>query len=183
LIIEGRYVKLRLLVSSDAELTFKWRQSSRAILLNKGAETVESQRAWIENRPKSELNYIIELTNGTAVGMISLISINQINKNAEAARFLIGEEALAQGIPVAIESMMLLYKVAFESINLERIYGAVAEDNVLMIKWQKFFGMSQEGVMRKHYLINGKFQDAIMLGILKQEYLSKALPKMRLMLR
>lgn len=183
MIIEGSHVKLRLLETADAELTFKWRQSDRAVLLNKGAETIDSQRIWIENRPSSELNFMIELNNGSRVGMISLISINQFNKNAEAARFLIGEETMAQGIPVAIESMMLLYKLAFETLGLERVYGTVVEDNVLMLKWQKFFGMSQEGIMRRHYYINGKFQDAIIVGILKEEYLSKALPRMRLMLR
>jgi RimJ/RimL family protein N-acetyltransferase len=172
-----------LLTPSDAEVTFKWRQSSRAALLNKGAECLEDQRKWIESRPSSEVNFIIELKNGSPVGMISLISINHVNKNAESSRFLIGEEAMAQGIPVAIESMMLLYKHAFEILKLERVYGTMAEDNVLMLKWQKFFGMSQEGIMRRHFFINGKFQDAIMVGILKEEYLSKALPKMRLMLR
>ena len=181
--IEGKYIKLKQLVAEDAEITLKWRLSDRAALLNKGAETVESQKQWIQNRPKSEINYIIELQNGTAVGMISLIQINHNNKNAEAARFLIGEETLAKGIPVAIEAMMLIYKIAFESLGLERIYGTVLEENVPMLKWQLFFGMSQEGVMRKHYYINEKFQDAIMLGILKEEFYSKALPKMKLMLR
>jgi RimJ/RimL family protein N-acetyltransferase len=181
--INGKYVKLRSLVPDDAEMTLKWRLSERASLLNKGADSVEAQRKWIETRPNSELNYIIELNNGTAVGMLSLIQINHTNKNAEAARFLIGEEELAKGIPVAIESMMLLYQLAFETLGLERIYGTVLEENVPMLKWQLFFGMSQEGVMKKHYYINDKFQDAIMVGILKAEFFSKALPKMKLMLR
>jgi RimJ/RimL family protein N-acetyltransferase len=183
LLVAGKYIKLRLLSPEDAAITLKWRLSDRAFLLNKGAENVAQQEQWIRSRPNSELNFMIELSSGEAVGMISLIQINTTNKNAEAARFLIGEEALAQGIPVAIESMMLLYQIAFEKLGLERIYGTVVEDNVLMLKWQKFFGMSQEGVMRKHYFINNKFQDAIMVGILKEEFFSKALPKMRLMLR
>jgi RimJ/RimL family protein N-acetyltransferase len=183
MILEGKYINLRKLASSDAEKTFKWRHSSRANLLNKGAESVEGQRKWIESRSDSEINFMIELKNSTQVGMISLIAINLINKNAESARFLIGEEEQSQGIPVAIESMMLLYRYAFETLGLERIYGTVLEENTAMLKWQKFFGMSEEGVMRKHYYINGKYQDAIMVGILKNEYLSKALPKMRLLVR
>ena len=183
MLVAGKYIRLRILEPSDAAITLKWRLSERAFLLNKGAETVAQQEQWILSRPSSELNFIIELISGEAVGMISLIQINTTNKNAEAARFLIGEEALAQGIPVAIESMMLLYQIAFEKLGLERIYGTVVEDNVLMLKWQKFFGMSQEGVMRKHYFINNKFQDAIMVGILRDEFFSKALPKMKLMLR
>lgn len=183
MILEGKHVNLKPLHSKDAEITLKWRLSDRAALLNRGADTVANQRAWIESRPDSELNFMIELKCGTPVGMLSLIQINKTNRNAEAARFLIGEEELAKGKPVAIESMMLLYQFAFETLGLERIFGTVLEENVAMLKWQLFFGMSQEGVMRKHYFINDKFQDAIMVGILKEEFYTKALPKMKLLLR
>ena len=169
MLVTGKFIRLRLLHPSDALMTLNWRLSDRALLLNKGSENVEQQEEWIRTRPSNELNFVIELLSEKPVGMISLININNTNKNAEAARFLIGEEAVSRGTPVAIESMMLLYKIAFENLGLERIYGTVVEDNILMLKWQKFFGMRQEGVMRKHYFINNKFQDAIMVGILKED--------------
>jgi len=165
-VLRGEFINLRPLVISDAALTFGWRQSQRASLLNKGAESVEQQAQWIASRPASELNFVIELKDGRPVGMLSLTSIDRVNSRAESSRFLIGEEAAVQGVPVAAEAMLLLYELAFDRLGLHRVYGTVAGDNVRMIKWQLFMGMTQEGRLQDHYFINGHFQDAVCLGLL-----------------
>ena len=157
----------------------KWRQSDRASLLNQGAEDVEQQRKWITSRLSSEYNFIIELKSGLPIGMLSLIEIDNFSKHAETARFLIGEEDAAKGVPAAVEAMKLLYEFAFGVLELRRLYGSISAENHLMIKWQKYLGMVEEGRLRKHYYINGKFHDAVYLGLLKEEYLSTSLPKMK----
>lgn len=176
--VEGCHVNLRPIEVYDSGVTFKWRSASRAKLLNSGAPSVEDQKRWIVSRPASEFNFIIELKSGEPVGMISLININSKNLHAETARFLIGEEDLVKGIPVAVEAMKLLYQIAFDLLKLKRLYGTVASKNKLMIKWQKYLGMKEEGVLRQHYFINNEWQDAIVLGLLDNEYFEDALPKM-----
>jgi diamine N-acetyltransferase len=176
--LNGAFINLRPLLVQDAEKTFAWRQSMRAHFLNQGASTVQEQRQWIQSRPKSEYNFIIELKNFEPVGMLSLIDIDPKNLHAETARFLIGEEDLVKGIPVAVEAMKLLYQMAFDNLKLKRLYGTVASKNKLMIKWQKYLGMKEEGVLRQHYFINNEWQDAIVLGLLDSEYFEYALPKM-----
>ncbi len=171
-------MNLRPIEASDSEATFKWRNASRARLLNSGAFSLEDQRQWILSRPVSEFNYIIELKSGDPVGMLSLINIDLQNLHAETARFLIGEADLVKGIPAAVEAMKLLYQVAFDGLKLKRLYGTVASKNKLMIKWQKYLGMKEEGVLRQHYFINNEWQDAIVLGLLDNEYFEDALPKM-----
>jgi diamine N-acetyltransferase len=47
LTLHGEFVDLRSLRVEDAALTFAWRQGERAMLLNKGADTVEQQSRWI----------------------------------------------------------------------------------------------------------------------------------------
>jgi RimJ/RimL family protein N-acetyltransferase len=185
--ISGEFVRLRTLSESDAELTLRWRQGQRASLLNAGAETVEQQRAWISRRPASEINFIIELKGepeeqSIPVGMLSLIAIDRDQGRAESARFLIGEEAAVRGIPAAVEAMKLLYELAFDQLGLRRIYGTIASENHLMIKWQKFLGMKEEGRLRQHYLINGKVQDAVCLGLLAEEYRKESLPRMKVLM-
>ncbi len=175
----GEFVNLRPLKVDDAELTLGWRNSQRARLLNSGAADVEQQTAWIANRPASEYNYIIELKTGHPLGMLSLVGINKVNLHAEPARFLIGDEDAAKGIPAAVEAMKLLYEFAFEKLELVRLYGTVASGNPLMLKWQKYLGMKEEGRMRNHYFLDGKWHDAIALGILKEEYRKIALPRMK----
>lgn len=181
--LTGEYVDLRPLERAHAETTLRWRQSVRARLLNPGAATVEEQAAWIESRPDSEYNFIIALKSGEPVGMLSLIGVNTMSRHAETARFLIGEEEAVRGIPAAVEAMKLLYEFAFDRLELQRIFGNVTADNMLMVKWQKYLGMKEEGRMRRHHFLNGKFQDAIILGMLVEEYRDECLPRMNALIR
>jgi RimJ/RimL family protein N-acetyltransferase len=175
----GEFVNLRPLQVADAALTHLWRGSARAANLNRGAQTVEEQAQWISARPASEYNFIITLKNGQPVGMVSLIGVDREHLHAETARFLIGEEDAVRGIPVAVEAMKMIYEIVFDELALKRAYGTIASSNVLMMKWQRFLGMKEEGRMRSHYFINGHFQDAVWFGILEEEYRRVALPRMK----
>ena len=174
----GEFVDLRPLDVDDAKMTFAWRQSQRSVKLNRGAQTVEHQTRWIASRPESEYNFAIVLKTGLPVGMVAVTGIDTVHGHAEPGRFLIGDESSVRGIPAAVEAMKLVYELVFDELKLQRVHGTIASDNVLMMKWQKFLGMKEEGRLRKHYFINGHFQDAIMFGMLVDEYRSTALPRM-----
>lgn len=180
--IKGEFVNLRPLLVSDAELTYKWRHAARAKFLNQGATNVEQQVSWIASRPASEFNFVIELKSGLAVGMVSLTGIDSINQHCESGRFLIGDEDAVKGAPVAVEAMKLIYELAFDQLGLIRICGTVAADNHLMIKWQKYLGMKEEGRLRNHLYLGGQFQDAIFLGLLVDEYRKITLPRMNFLI-
>ena len=177
--LEGRFVDLRPLRPEDAALTHKWRCGQRARLLNQGAMSVEQQEAWIRSRPQTERNFIIERKDGDPVGMLSLVGIDPVNRHAEPGRFLIGEEHAVRGIPAAVEAMKLLYELAFDTLGLVRVYGTIAADNRRMVKWQRYLGMQEEGRMRRHYFIDGRFQDALIFALLVDEYRAETLPRMR----
>lgn len=182
-LISGEFIELRKLKAGDAEITMKWRNSARASMLNKASSSLEEQIAWIARRPDSEQNYIIQTRKGLPVGMLSLINIDLEHLRAESGRFLIGDEEAVKGIPAAVESMKLLYDLAFKYYKLQRVYGTVASDNTLMIKWQKYLGMKEEGRLRRHYFIDGRFQDAVCLGILAEEYEKDAKPRMMALMK
>lgn len=177
-ILNGEFVRLRPLTSGDAELTFGWRQSARAILLNQGAQSVEQQQRWIAGRPANEYNYIIETRQQHPVGMLSLSGIDMVNRLGEPGRFLIGDERAAAGLPAAAEATKLLYELAFDHLKLRRVWGIVASENRRMIKWQTFMGMTREGCLRQHLFINDRLQDAVVFGLLDSEYRSVTLPRL-----
>jgi diamine N-acetyltransferase len=180
---EGEFVNLRPLLVSDAALSYEWRRASRAKFLNRGAANVEQQKAWIANRPSSEYNFVIELKSGRPVGMVSLTGIDNINLHGEPGRFIIGDEASVKGLPVAVEAMKLLYELAFDHLGLVRVCGIVAANNALMIKWQKYLGMKEEGRLRNHLRQGGDvFVDAIYLGMLVEDYRKTALPRMKVLI-
>lgn len=181
--LRGRHIFLRPLAAEDAALTLAWRLSARAVHLNTGATTVAAQAAWIASRPTSEFNFVIALTDGKPVGMISLTDVDTVNRHAMPGRFLIGEEAAVRGLPAAAEAMGLLLAFAFDDLGLRRIHGFIASDNHLMIKWQKFIGLTMEGTFRDHLFINGHFQDAICFGLLDDEYRRTTIPRIESLLR
>jgi RimJ/RimL family protein N-acetyltransferase len=176
--VVGKFINLRPLVVEDAELTLAWRKAARARHLNAVNSSLSEQENWINSRPTSELNFIIEMKNSYPIGTISLIGIDLVNKHAETGRFLIGDEETAKGVPAAVEAMKLLYQLAFDQMDLVRIFGTIASGNVLMIKWQKYLGMKEEGRMRSHYFIDGKWQDAVVLGLLAEEARMQSIPRM-----
>jgi len=180
--LQGQFVNLRPLNVADAALTLDWRRAARARFLNAGAASVEQQAAWIAARPASEYNYIIELKNGHAIGMLSLTGIDRANRHGEPGRFLIGDEAAAQGVPAAVEAMKLLYELGFDQLELVRVCGIVAANNTLMVKWQKFMGMQEEGRLRNHLCQDGAFHDAVFLGLLVEDYRKVTLPRMKLLI-
>jgi RimJ/RimL family protein N-acetyltransferase len=180
-ILEGTYVRLRPLTVNDAAMTQKWRTGGRARLLNRGATTVDEQREWIASRPANEYNFVIVIkATDQPVGMISLIDVDLVHR-AEPSHFLIGEEdaVKASQQPIAFESTLLLYKLAFDTLKLHRIYGPISSDNKKMLAYHLYLGMSEEGRLRDHYWLNGKWSDAVMIGMLESEYRTIALPKLR----
>ena len=182
LILEGEFVNLRPLHVQDAEMTLRWRLSKRAKFLNTGTNSIEQQANWILDRPESEYNFIIELKSSHPVGMLSLTGINLTNRHGEPGRFLIGDEEATNGLPVAVEAMKLLYELAFDKLSLVRVCGMVAVNNQLMVKWQKYMGMKEEGRLRNHLFIAGQFQDGILLGLLVEEYRKITVPRMKVLI-
>jgi RimJ/RimL family protein N-acetyltransferase len=177
-VLTGRFVQLRPLRVEDAAMTVAWRTGERARLLNQGALNAGQQAEWISSRPPNEHNFLICLMGGRPVGMLSITGIDLVNRRGEPGRFLIGDEAAVRGIPVAAEATKLLYDFAFDTLGLERVYGTVVAGNPLMAKWQKYLGMREEGRLRRHYFIDGRFQDAIMFGLLREEYRESMLPRL-----
>lgn len=183
IILTGEFVNLRALNTRDAEVTFKWRKSRRAKFLNQGASTAQQQLDWIASRPSSEFNFIIELKrNNTPLGMISLTNLDKENLHAEPGRFLIGEEDSVRGIPVAVEAVKLLYEFAFYDLGLVRLYGVIAENNSLMIKWHKYMGMKVEGQLRNHLKQGDTYQDGVLVGLLLEDFKKITLPKINSLL-
>lgn len=177
--LEGKFVQLRPIQLGDAPVTLAWRLGERAALLSDGSKTIEEQTEWIASRPRNELNFIIETLPGTLpLGMISLVDIDFKNRRAEPARFLIGEESLARGVPVAAEALSLLYELAFDTLNLCELYGTMSEDNALMLRWHRYLGAREMGYLPKEVLIDGSLKKLIGIELNEEDY--RAVAKIKL---
>ena len=178
MILKGKIVTLRPITADDAELTFAWRNSARARLLQRGAKTVEEQRAWITARIKTnELNFIIEYRD-RSVGMIALLDISQLHKSVQMGRLLVGEEEFVGKAPVAFEAELMICDHAFNILKMHKIYGDIMEDNHGMIKTRLYLGYKQDGILRDHYVYDGIFKNTIAVSLLEDEYRKVCRPKL-----
>lgn len=178
MVLKGTLATLRPITLDDAEITFNWRQSDRAKMLQRGAQTVEQQSAWIASKlAMPELNFIIEYLD-RAVGMIALHDINQRHKSVQLGRLLIGEEQWVGKAPVAFEAEMMLCDYAFDVMKLHKIYGDVMEDNHGMLKTRMYLGYKQDGILRHHYIYDGEYKNTVAVSILEDEYRSVCRPKL-----
>jgi RimJ/RimL family protein N-acetyltransferase len=175
--LTGKYVSLRPITENDAEITQRWRTSGRAFLLNKGAQTVAEQAAWIARQPVADLNFIQELPDGTPVGMLSLIDIKK--GRAEPGHFLIGEPEKVRGIPVAAEATRLLYELAFDKLRIHTLYGATSAENTRMIRWNTYLGYQIKQVWMLYYFIGDHWHDAVYSELTEKRYREITVPKLR----
>ena len=178
MIFKGNLATLRPITLNDAEVTLGWRQSNRARMLQRGAQTVEQQTAWIASKlDTAELNFIIEYRE-RAVGMIALHDISQGHRSAQLGRLLIGEDQWVGKAPVAFEAEMLLCDHAFEVMKLHKVYGDVMEENHGMLKTRLYLGYKQDGILRHHYIYGGEYKNTVAVSILEDEYRSICRPKL-----
>jgi RimJ/RimL family protein N-acetyltransferase len=178
MIFNGKVATLRAITTDDAEITFKWRHSNRAKLLQRGAQTVNEQKSWIAAKlTTNELNFIIEYMN-KPVGMIALHDINNIHKSIQMGRLLIGEDEWVGNAPVAFEADMILCDYAFDVLGMHKMYGDVMSDNIRMLKTRSYLGWKQDGILREHYNYDGIYKDTVAISLLEDEYRQVCRPKL-----
>ena len=102
------------------------------------------------------------------LGLISLLSINNINRSAEL-HIMIGSEK-DRGKGLGFFAVKEILNHAFNNLNLQRIELAVLKSNYPAQKLYNKVGFVQEGVKRKAVYKNGKYEDLLIMSILKEEY-------------
>lgn len=116
------------------------------------------------------LHYAIVDENDEYMGTISLKNINRRDKNAEYA---IVTRRVAHGKGYAMSATRDILKLGFEKLGLEKIYLYVSINNVAANKFYRKCGFVEEGIFRKHMLINGILEDIRWFSVLKGEFADK----------
>jgi ribosomal-protein-alanine N-acetyltransferase len=105
------------------------------------------------------------------IGNIKLGPINWIHRFGDIS-LLIGDKNF-WGKGVATEAIRLVTEFAFNILNLHKVTAGCYETNIGSLKAFLKVGFKQEGVLVKQLIINGAFQDSIVLGLCSEDYRSK----------
>lgn len=137
---------------------------------NTKTQQLEFYKSEIEKNPNKLQLGIFHKKDQIFIGIISLNSIDFINRSCEIGG-LVGEKKY-RNFSNFLEANKLLIEHAFNSLNMNRIYGGsmIKEVNDLYCKVLKF---KHEGVQRKAVYKNGKYNDIFLIGLIREEYSNK----------
>jgi [ribosomal protein S5]-alanine N-acetyltransferase len=112
---------------------------------------------------------ICKVNDPNLLGIISLNNIDFINRKAEISA-VIGE-AEGRNINIFRESCLLICDHAFNSLNLNKIYGGSISKELADLMC-RFLKGKREGLLRADIFKNGAYHDAHLYGILRDEFYS-----------
>ncbi|MBN9392008.1 MAG: GNAT family N-acetyltransferase [Chloroflexi bacterium] len=129
--------------------------------------TPEAALEWYRWISRESLRWIIE-ADGKLAGVAGLHSLNKEDRRARFAIGLNHPDLLGRGIGTTATRLVLRH--AFEEMGLHRVDLRVLAYNKRAIASYRKCGFVQEGVERDSALVNGKWEDDLMMSILEDEY-------------
>jgi RimJ/RimL family protein N-acetyltransferase len=171
--LTGNKIKLVSLSREDLPKARGWVNDSflKARMLRVVPVSPEDQEKWYENivQDASKIVFAIRtMDDGRHIGNTGLYHIDWTHKRAEFW-ILIGERDFwGQGIGSEVVALMQRY--AFENLDLNKLYVNVGIDNEAAIALYKKANFVQEGIMKQHYYIEGKYIDVVTMEILRSEF-------------
>jgi len=170
--IKGKRVILRPVEERDLPLLARWRNApeNRRLFFSPFLINPGGQKKWYEEllADRSRIMMMVDTLEGQTVGMMGLDKIDWRNQEAETGQILFDPDQRGRGY--AEEAMCLGLDYAFDELNLHRVYAVVYASNRAIIEFDKFFGFQEEGVLRQAVFSGGKFQDKVILGLLRDEW-------------
>lgn len=117
---------------------------------------------------QSERRFVLhDVKTSENVGVLSLIEINEINRNCEID-IIVDERFRGKGI--GKEGFVLGTKYAFDILNLFKVYLQVLPTNLPGRKIYEYLGYKREATLRKEYFVNGKYVDVLRMCIFDYQW-------------
>lgn len=173
--LSGDKVSLRGLRREDLELYRSWLENPEAThYMESGWRPLPDSEMEAIYKTSTELNdavvfIIVDKATSLAVGVCGLYLIQWICRRGEF-RILVGDDRF-RGKGLGSEAARLVVAYGFETLNLETLYLGVNIENQGAIGSYENAGFRREGIRRQLIYRNGRYYDALMMSILRQEYL------------
>jgi RimJ/RimL family protein N-acetyltransferase len=173
--IKNRRTYLRALEIDDYQTTLKWHNDDEiwpSVVGPKYFVSAEYEKKWIEAAifSKDSVKLAICLIEShQMIGIASLTEFDWINHSAGFS-IMIGEKNL-WGQGYASEAVIQLLEFAFQERGLHRISGPILESNQASRSVCKKCGLKEEGLLRDAVFRNGRYQNLVVVSILRDEFL------------
>lgn len=105
------------------------------------------------------------------IGRCALHNWNKEHHRAEIGYNMSDESYKRKGLMTEAVSAIIDY--GFNKLELQRIEALVGNNNIPSLKIIEKHHFIKEGYLRKHYYVNGKYEDSLLFSRLHQEYFNK----------
>ena len=165
-------MKLRELKEKDADLMLEWMHSElskKVFEKDFNSFTKDKVLNFIKNNKtyENEVHFACVDDSDEYMGTVSLKNIDQTNKHAEYA---ISFREKAFGTGASSYATKEILKIAFEELNLNKVYLCVLKINERANAFYKKQGFKQVGVFSEHILKNSNYEDWVWYEIKKREF-------------
>lgn len=177
--ITGERVRLRAIERGDLASFVAWLNDPEVIAgleIYRPLGMTEEER-WFEEQlkgPADELPLAIEVKEEESwklVGNLRLFRIDWRIRQAEVGIFIGDKGYWNKGY--GTEAMRLILNHAFNTLNLNRIYLRVYENNERAYRAYEKVGFRLEGRERQAIFQNGRYLDVLRMSILREEWLQQ----------
>jgi diamine N-acetyltransferase len=171
-IITGDHIVLRPLNKADIENRVRWFNDPdvRKTLIISERFELGKTICWFEKMQAddSRLEFVIETTEKTPVGVIGLAGIDSTHRTAEIYIVIGQKEFWGKGL--MFEAECLLINWAFNSLGFEKIWAEARPDNIASLITMKKIGFQVEGTLRDEKIVNGQRTTVLHLGLLRGDF-------------
>ena len=179
--MEGKLVRLRAYEKSDLDAVMKWVNDEEVTDLLGGEMLVYpvssiAEEKFIEGAAApsdKQKTFVIETLTERKIHRRDFVQRDRLAKSHASIGIVIGDKSL-WGKGYGTDAMRIMMRLAFDKMNLHRLYLDVHDYNSRAIASYEKCGFKREAVLREHHFTRGKYHDTIVMGILESEY--RALP-------
>lgn len=175
-ILYGKRIRLRAVEREDVQKFHEWINDPE-VTLNLALYlpmSMQDEQNWFDGlskRDPHEKPLAIEIRKGKAwklIGNCGVFGIEFKNRNAELGIMIGDKSEWNKGY--GAEAMTLLQRHCFETLNLNRVFLRVYEENVPAVRAYEKAGFVLEGRQRQAVYKNGKYEDVLFMSVLRSEW-------------
>lgn len=175
-VLYGERIRLRAVEREDVKQFHEWvndPEVTRGLSLYLPL-SMQDEENWFEGITKRDPNekpFAIEVRKGRnwkLIGNCGVFNIDFVNRSGELG-IIIGEKA-EWNKGYGAETMTLLLRHGFETLNLHRLFLRVYSTNVRAVRSYEKAGFLLEGRLREAVYKRGRYDDVLIMSVLRSEW-------------
>ena len=166
-------VFLRDLQPEDRDKLLQWRnlpEVRRWMYTDHEIQPEEHERWFADALINPAKRFWVIVHDGNDVGLANLDQINLQHRRCSWAFYL--ADPTTRGKHVGKKAASHLLEIAFQDLQLERLWCEALSTNKAAISLYESVGMRREGLLRNHALKADGYHDILVMGVLRSEWLN-----------